>query len=143
MIPHCESRLKIVQSEKVGENTAEPEVVLMEREELKVSALELQLIGKNFVSLLASNLLSKNVSCVSHETNMWTYTLLIFHDSFIGLSQGCRSVILEIHNSVHVTKCLRNRKECRIAASSTETEVQMKKYKQILRKMSYKRHNYK
>lgn len=70
MMSHGESRLKIVQSRKVGGNTMEPEVVLMECEELKVSELVLQLIGKNLVALLQSYLLSKNVNCSLHETNM-------------------------------------------------------------------------
>jgi len=69
MMSHGESRLKIVQSRKVGGNTLEPEVVLMESEELKVSELELQLIGKNLLVLLQSYLLGKNVDCSIHETN--------------------------------------------------------------------------
>jgi len=70
MMSHGESRLKIVQSRKVGGNTLEPEVVLMECEELKVSELVLQLIGKNLLALLQSYLLSKNVDCSLHETNI-------------------------------------------------------------------------
>jgi hypothetical protein len=93
---HCESRLKIVQSKKVGGNTLEPEVVLMESEELKVSDLELQLIGKNLLVQLQSYLLSKTVDCPLHETNMQTYSLHSFQESFIRLNQGCGSVIIEI-----------------------------------------------
>jgi hypothetical protein len=58
MMSHGESRLKIMQSRKVGGNTLEPEVVLMESDELKVSKLELQLIVKNLLLLLQSYLLS-------------------------------------------------------------------------------------
>lgn len=67
---HGESRLKIMQNRKVGGNTLEPEVVLMESDELKVSKLELQLTGKNLLVLLQSYLLSKNVDCSLHETFM-------------------------------------------------------------------------
>jgi len=59
-----------MQSRKVGGNTLEPEVVLMESDELKVSKLELQLTGKNLLVLLQSYLLSKNVDCSLHETFM-------------------------------------------------------------------------
>lgn len=69
MMSHFESRLKIVQSRKLGGNTLEPEVVLMESEELKVSALELQLIGKNVLVLQRSCLLSKNVDYSLLKTN--------------------------------------------------------------------------
>jgi hypothetical protein len=51
---HSESRLKIVNDVKdikVGENTLEPEVILMENEDVKVSGQELQLIGKNMLLL--------------------------------------------------------------------------------------------
>jgi hypothetical protein len=44
----CE-RLKIVKYVKVGENTLEPEVILMEMEDVKVSAQELRLIGIGIV----------------------------------------------------------------------------------------------
>jgi hypothetical protein len=67
---HGESRLKIMQNRKVGGKTLEPEVVLMESDELKVSKLELQLTGKNLLVLLQSYLLSKNVDCSLHETFM-------------------------------------------------------------------------
>lgn len=70
MMSHGESRLKIVRSRKVGGNTLEPEVVLTESEELKVSELELQLIGKNLLALLQSNLLSKNVDYSLHKTKI-------------------------------------------------------------------------
>lgn len=52
---HGESRQKIVKDIKeikVGENTLEPEVILMENEDVKVSGQELQLIGKNMLLLL-------------------------------------------------------------------------------------------
>jgi hypothetical protein len=45
---HCE-RLKIVKTIKVRENTLKPEIILMENEDLKVSAQELQLIGNGIV----------------------------------------------------------------------------------------------
>jgi hypothetical protein len=51
---HCESKLNIVKEIKeikVGENTLEPEVILMENEDVKVSGQELQLIGKNMLLL--------------------------------------------------------------------------------------------
>jgi hypothetical protein len=67
MMSHGESRLKIMQSRKVGGNTLEPEVVLMESDELKVSKLELQLIGKNLLVMLQSYLLSKNVDFITRN----------------------------------------------------------------------------
>jgi hypothetical protein len=45
----CGSRVKIVKSIKVRENTLEPEVILMEKEDLKVSEQKLQLIDIGFV----------------------------------------------------------------------------------------------
>jgi hypothetical protein len=48
----CESRPKTVKKIKVGENTLEPEVILMENEDFKVSGQALQLIGKNMLLLL-------------------------------------------------------------------------------------------
>jgi hypothetical protein len=51
---HCESRHNVVKDVKeinVGENTLEPEVILMENEDVKVSGQEVQLIGKNILLL--------------------------------------------------------------------------------------------
>jgi hypothetical protein len=59
---HCGSRLKIVKNVKAGENTLQHEVILMEKEDLKVSAQELQLIGIVItVTNCELDFLSKNV----------------------------------------------------------------------------------
>jgi hypothetical protein len=61
---HCGSRLKTVKNVKVGENTLEPEVILMEKEDLKVSAQDLQLIGIGVVIAVTNcdlDFLGKNV----------------------------------------------------------------------------------
>jgi hypothetical protein len=52
---HCESRQNVVKDVKeinVGENTLEPEVILVENEDVKVSGQKVQLIGKNMLLLL-------------------------------------------------------------------------------------------
>lgn len=61
MMTHCGSRLKIVKNVKVVENTVEPEVILMEKEVLKVSAQGLLLIGIGIVCCCELDFLSKNV----------------------------------------------------------------------------------
>jgi hypothetical protein len=57
-----EGRLNIAHSNRFGESTLEREVVLMENEEFKVSAVEVQLSDR-LLFLLASTLLSKNACC--------------------------------------------------------------------------------
>jgi hypothetical protein len=57
------SRVKIAKSIKVRDNTLEPEVILMEKEDLKVSAQKLQLIDVGFVitvTIYGPDILSKN-----------------------------------------------------------------------------------
>lgn len=55
VMSHCESRQNVVKDVKeinVGENTLEPEVILVENEDVKVSGQKVQLIGKNMLLLL-------------------------------------------------------------------------------------------
>jgi hypothetical protein len=59
----CGSILKTVKSVKVRENTLEPEVILVEKEDLKVSVQKLQLIYIGFViaiTICELDILSKN-----------------------------------------------------------------------------------
>jgi hypothetical protein len=69
---HCE-RLKIVKYVKVGENTLEPEVILMETEDVKVSAQELQLIGIG----IGIGIVITVTNCELDFLRMWALTVTL------------------------------------------------------------------